>query len=721
MALVTKNDVTQIFAIQAPSIDLPPTFANYPRGWDTARSNNGKPTIKQFNYIQQRTDQNVLWIHQNGAALPYDATMEYAENAHVVKDGELQKKQGASWVSAANKGYNLDYFVDGKSYPLHAEIMLENGDIVRSTIPNNINDPNVDMTGWVGTGIYTPIKTPLASSINRALYDHVTDQVNVKDYGAIGDGTLHTVQEWIDSGKFSSLADIQTEYPHVTALTDSVDWAAMQLCINMRKNVYTPSGTYVTNRGVDTPHSGSPNRVDTNICIFGDGIKTIFTRNAVNQPATRILDVNDEDDVTAFDDIMNAEAFFSVHGCYYKFTDCMFQNNRVGIYFGQDLRNLAEKSVCYFNAVRDVVFRKNGTSIVMSSSGGNHYNNFQNIHFIEGQIDFEMIKGKYDATGIANNNRNYFNNLRSNRSKVGLWCKSGDTNTFNAWHGENCGANPVNNGYPAVTGLPKLLSGVQITNAVHIIDKLGQLNTISNSKMEACEIELFNNQVYSSFNGNRYHESTENGTQVYNLKEVGAWLSAETMVTPYFAYLSNANINAFPTIPTAGLSFRGGTPVRDEFGRLRTSTPPVRNNTGRVITKMFVNANSYSEKRLHDLGTSISSELKTVTIWDDIDASSSANIKVRVSTLSTASNLSFLNEFVICANRSSTRALSRYFLSEISKLRASGQGAGDSATVIVPTIVHGGASTRELILNLQMPAYAMDSILVEVEMMVNKA
>jgi hypothetical protein len=151
MALVTKNDVTQIFAIQAPEVDLPPTFANYPRGWDTARSNNGKPTIKQFNYIQQRTDQNMLWIHQNGAALPYDATMEYAEGAVVVKDGELQKKQGAGWVSATNKGYNLDYFVDGKSYPLHAEIMLANGDIVKSTVANNIVDPNVDMTGWVNS------------------------------------------------------------------------------------------------------------------------------------------------------------------------------------------------------------------------------------------------------------------------------------------------------------------------------------------------------------------------------------------------------------------------------------------------------------------------------------------------------------------------------------------------------------------------------------------
>ena len=104
MALVTKNDVTQIFAIQAPEVDLPPTFANYPRGWDTARSTNGKPTIKQFNYIQQRTDQNILWIHQNGAALPYDAAMEYAEGAVVVKDGVLQKKQGESWIIPFMRG-----------------------------------------------------------------------------------------------------------------------------------------------------------------------------------------------------------------------------------------------------------------------------------------------------------------------------------------------------------------------------------------------------------------------------------------------------------------------------------------------------------------------------------------------------------------------------------------------------------------------------------------
>lgn len=37
--------------------------------------------------------------------------------------------------------------IDG--YPLNARLMLDSGDIVRSTIANNTNNPNSDMTGWV--------------------------------------------------------------------------------------------------------------------------------------------------------------------------------------------------------------------------------------------------------------------------------------------------------------------------------------------------------------------------------------------------------------------------------------------------------------------------------------------------------------------------------------------------------------------------------------------
>ena len=106
MTLINKNDVNQIFAINAPAQDKPASFANYPNGWDTARSNNGRPTIRQFNFLQQRTDQNILWIHQNGAALPYDSNIEYADGAVVVKDGELQKKSGTNWNSVGGNGIN---------------------------------------------------------------------------------------------------------------------------------------------------------------------------------------------------------------------------------------------------------------------------------------------------------------------------------------------------------------------------------------------------------------------------------------------------------------------------------------------------------------------------------------------------------------------------------------------------------------------------------------
>lgn len=91
-------DPNVVFAKNAPSIDKPAAFNNYDRGMDETRKNNGRPTIKQFNFLQQNTDNKILYIHEQGAALPYKEGIEYAEGAVVLKDGELQQFSGGDWV-----------------------------------------------------------------------------------------------------------------------------------------------------------------------------------------------------------------------------------------------------------------------------------------------------------------------------------------------------------------------------------------------------------------------------------------------------------------------------------------------------------------------------------------------------------------------------------------------------------------------------------------------
>ena len=74
---------------------------------------------------------------------------------------------------------------------------------------------------------------------NRTLQSKLDEFVSVKDFGAIADGTLHPVQEWTVTGSriyYKDLAAIQADYPHVTSLNDSIDWAAIQKAINSLPN-----------------------------------------------------------------------------------------------------------------------------------------------------------------------------------------------------------------------------------------------------------------------------------------------------------------------------------------------------------------------------------------------------------------------------------------------------------------------------------------------------
>lgn len=82
---------------------------------------------------------------------------------------------------------------------------------------------------------------------SRTVADRLNDTANVKDYGAIGDGD-HRLSE-----RYATLAAAQAEYPFVTSLTQSIDWAACQSALNAggvvdfsgRKRNYSLSQTLV--------------------------------------------------------------------------------------------------------------------------------------------------------------------------------------------------------------------------------------------------------------------------------------------------------------------------------------------------------------------------------------------------------------------------------------------------------------------------------------------
>lgn len=59
----------------------------------------------------------------------------------------------------ANPFFDPDYSTEINGYPLNAIVMLDNGEIVQSIIPNNTNDPNVDTSGWINPGLMKGLKS----------------------------------------------------------------------------------------------------------------------------------------------------------------------------------------------------------------------------------------------------------------------------------------------------------------------------------------------------------------------------------------------------------------------------------------------------------------------------------------------------------------------------------------------------------------------------------
>ena len=111
--------------------------------------------------------------------------------------------------------------------------------------------------------------TETLGQVARSQNSKNNDIVVVEDYGSIGDGANHPLSE-----RFSTLALAQAQYPFVTSLTDSIDWAAAQAAANValaKGATLTLSGKkYFFNKPVD---------IDNNINANGSIIYTLGSAN----------------------------------------------------------------------------------------------------------------------------------------------------------------------------------------------------------------------------------------------------------------------------------------------------------------------------------------------------------------------------------------------------------------------------------------------------------
>ena len=150
-------DPNIIFAENAPTQDKPAAFENYDKGWDESRKNDGRPEIKQMNYLQQQADLKNRYIHENGAALPYKEGVSYEENAVVVKDGFIQQKNGSSWAIPFMRGsQNLAELTDVAQARTKLDVYAKSEALSRD---NNLSELPNKATARTNLGVYSKAET----------------------------------------------------------------------------------------------------------------------------------------------------------------------------------------------------------------------------------------------------------------------------------------------------------------------------------------------------------------------------------------------------------------------------------------------------------------------------------------------------------------------------------------------------------------------------------
>lgn len=503
------------------------------------------------------------------------------------------------------------------------------------------------------------------------LKEKLTEVVSIKDYGAIGDGTLHILQEWVTAGKYKNLAEIQAKFSFVTSLDQSIDWCATQYAVFNHSSVYCPKGKYVLSDTVETPHNTTPYNVgnsSSGVKIYGEGAKTAFTRNDTRE-ATRIFNTEGTSTTHESDVANSLEACFSIYCPYTTITDMTLQDSAIGIFVGQNYKkafsSLSSSSKSNFERL---AIDRCGTGVLLLACGGNHYMNYSDIHFIRCQIDVHQRSSHWwkitQNRGDSNNNRNTFTRIRSARSRIGMWNECGDTNNYIGWHGETMPSSI--NPFRLPHGLPTDLT----TECLFVFSGSNQLNTVSHCFAESVTTHVYNNGYQNRFTDNGLVEA-----QVLMVQQPREW-KGRYASRDRGVYIAD---NAYPqmsSLPLAGALYLGtglsdGTTIANGVRVVSKDMwhTPLANTRG-----------SYEKKYQIEAGAIVKNSPTAFAIWTNTDSNSTGFFEIEVIARSevTGEIASYITKAYITAHRNSSRVLTQYNCTKIHSTRTTGEGTADA-------------------------------------------
>lgn len=217
------------------------------------------------NYVDDKDDElrNYLLnaIQEQGVALDqleeyYSYLMQQLAQVAIDRgwDASFVVSADGSTQQQVNDRIGNTWYAKPLGYELNARVMLENGDIVKSTAVNNIIDPNVDMTGWMfddntveSIADLIAIQNPKDGQVVHTKSYH--EGINKGGTSYYYDSTKSTINNggsiingWVAIGEINSVT--QWGAKGDGASNDSV---AFQNAVDNLNKVYIPEGIFLCN------------------------------------------------------------------------------------------------------------------------------------------------------------------------------------------------------------------------------------------------------------------------------------------------------------------------------------------------------------------------------------------------------------------------------------------------------------------------------------------